>query len=185
MRPAPAASLTAAMGGTLPSSASKIAGQSRFVPPDRLACVPRSRQFSAACPLHAGILLRKTAPASGRGLPARCMRAFCFAKPQNPLFSKNRRGRICRTSIRRKCRFARLWQPAPALSHSWKEGQRRGGKWLCAPLRECEKCTRGPCWGRGCGRAEHRRHSARLYTISCCVLTDSHTTNIVFTMAHT
>lgn len=79
----------------------------------------------------------------------------------------------------------RLWQPAPALSHSWKEGQRRGGKWLCAPLRECEKCTRGPCWGRGCGRAEHRRHSARLYTISCCVLTDSHTTNIVFTMAHT
>ena len=53
------------------------------------------------------------------------------------------------------------------------------------PLRECEKCTRGPCWGRGCGRVEHRRHSARLYTISCCVLMDSHTTNIVFTMAHT
>ena len=73
----------------------------------------------------------------------------------------------------------------PCLEHSRKEGQRRGGKWLCAPLRECEKCTRGPCWGRGCGRAEHRRHSARLYTISCCVLTDSHTTNIVFTMAHT
>ena len=80
----PAASLTAAMGGTLPSSASKIAGQSRFVPPDKLACVPRSRQFSAACPLHAGILLRRTAPASGRGLLARCMRAFCFAKPRLP-----------------------------------------------------------------------------------------------------
>ena len=109
----PAPSLTAAMGGTLPSSASKIAGQSRFVPPDKLACVPRSRQFSAACPLHAGILLRRTAPASGRGLLARCMRAFCFAKPQNPLFSKNRRGRICRTSIRRKCRFARLWLKRP------------------------------------------------------------------------
>ena len=66
----------------LPSSASKIAGQSRFVPPDRMACVPQPRKSPAACPPQAGILLRKTAPASGRGLLARCMRAFCFAKPR-------------------------------------------------------------------------------------------------------
>ena len=68
----------------LPSSASKIAGQSRFVPPDRMACVPQPRKSPAACPPQAGILLRKAAPASGRGLLARCMRAFCFAKPRLP-----------------------------------------------------------------------------------------------------
>ncbi len=69
-------------------------------PPPAGVCLPAARGHSAsqnrarlrlgpACPLQAGILLRKTAPASGWGLLARCKRAFCFAKPQNPLFSKN------------------------------------------------------------------------------------------------
>ena len=134
MRSAPATSLTAAMGGNFAVFRIQNCGAKPFCAAGQVglraavktifyrlsaarghfasqncACL---RQGSA-CPLHAGILLRKTAPASGRGLLARCMRAFCFAKPQNPLFSKNRRGRICRTSIRRKCRFARLWLKRP------------------------------------------------------------------------
>ena len=57
----------------LPATCGHFASQNR-------ACL---RQGSA-CPLHAGILLRKAAPVSGRGLPARCKRAFCFAKPRLP-----------------------------------------------------------------------------------------------------
>ena len=60
-------------GVCLPAACGHFASQSR-------ACL---RQGSA-CPLQAGILPRKAAPASGRGLPARCMRAFCFAKPRLP-----------------------------------------------------------------------------------------------------
>ena len=89
-------------GVCLPAASGHFASQNR-------ACL---RQGSA-CPPHAGILLRKTAPASGRSLLARCKRAFCFAKPQNPLFSKNQRGCICRTSIRRKCPLARPWPRRP------------------------------------------------------------------------
>ena len=57
----------------LPAASGHFASQNR-------ACLRQG----PACPLHAGILLRKAAPASGRGLPARCMRAFCFAKPRLP-----------------------------------------------------------------------------------------------------
>ena len=95
----------------------------------------------------------------------------------------------CAEAVREKafafspgCGFGSRPRPWAAAGKSGREGAAKG----CAPpLRAYKKCTRGPCWGRGCRRAEHRRHSAGLYTINCCVLMDSHTTNIVFTMAHT
>ena len=60
-------------GVCLPAASGHFTSQNR-------ACL----RLGPVCPPHAGILLRKTAPASGWGLSARRKRAFCFAKPRLP-----------------------------------------------------------------------------------------------------